>query len=324
MDTSAISDHGLLVNKACFVDAALARECFDGELSGDANGMTPTFWRNYDPTFYATNWYQRFTSTNDARKKLTWRNRFSNAESDVSNFYSSTENVLSEYDGDVPEWVFSIPSATLFAGGAYSWVFQEKAKGARENYLLGYTHAGSYYMGWGFNLTDPMYGDPQWYYPTANNFGTPGRRPKTPSEIGSAALFLDTIKRTPVFKTGWGRWDPNHPDQTLIDTGYHDGPDWIFNLYDAIQGDAQAGDPFKRAQLLAEAIPALTWPVGSHTVTAFGSRNYPLTSLIDQASWPRGFKENTSVLEWRHSDMHDVAYLYLYRVFDQLSNLTNQ
>ena len=319
---SAIADHGMKVNNACFIDAALARECFDDEVPADANGMTPDVWRSYDSRLYAANWYERFPAT-DARSTLTWRNRFTKTAPVIHNFYSSTEDVLATYDGEVPGWWFTALNTAGF-NGDYAWVFQEKAKGDKVNYLLGLTHAGSYYGGWGFNLNDALLTTHTNWYAIDSNTGQ--RRVKTPEEIGTImASLLDSSRYSPLFKTGWGTYDRSNPTLEVIDTNYKDGPDWIFDLYGVTSGSTIAADPIKRNQLLAEAIPALSLPVGANQTASFtGGKNYNLpTQFADTTHWPRRRDEH-DVRLWWHSDVHDVAYLYQYKLFDKLVSISNQ
>jgi hypothetical protein len=181
---------------------------------------------------------------------------------------------------------------------------------------------GSYYGGWGFNLTDPADPtDPIYYQADGSVFGL-GRRTPLTSVAGSTAPNWQTqFRRAPLFDPGYG---PITGTSRSIDPSVLRGPDWIPSLYDTTAdtttGSGVAGVAAHRDQLLAEAIPAMTWPVGSHTVQAFEDRNHPLTSLVDH--WPRGMLGG--VPEWQHSDMREVAYLYQYRFFDQLVTLSNQ
>ncbi len=322
--SSAIADHGLSVSNACLIDAAMSRESFDGGGADDITGMVPAVWREYPEGYWASHWHELFPST-DARSTLTWRNRFRSAAGVVHNFYSSTEDVLGRFEGTVNGSILE----NLRAPGSFAWVIQEKAKGNKLNVLgLNLIHAGSDYGGWGFNLTDPLLDarDPKWYFPFTNEVGTPGRRAKAPGEIGSPSIWSDALKRTPFFKTGWGRWDPNHPDQEVIDTNYFDGPSWVYDLYRGTTGNAIAADPVKRSQLLNEAIPALSLAMGSNATSAFEERNYNLPSqYADAAHWPSARGANVGgVPNWHHSDMREVAYLYLYRFYDKLSSLSNQ
>jgi hypothetical protein len=152
---------------------------------------------------------------------------------------------------------------------------------------------------------------------------------KTPDQIGSVTTqMLNDIKIQPLFKTGWGRYYYGNPSVELVDTDptNYTGPSWVFDLYGVTTGNAIAADPVKRSQLLNEAIPALSLAVGSNSTTAFEERNYNLPSqYADAAHWPSVRGTNLAgEPNWHHSDMREVAYLYLYRFYDKLSSLANQ
>jgi hypothetical protein len=323
--SSAIADQGMNIGRVSFVDAALARECFDGRVPGsfttENDGMTPAAWKAYDPKLYAANWFNLFDPTADARGRVTWNNRFTRTDGgqrDVStfvyHFYSSTEDVLAEYTGEIPTSIVGLPDLH----GSFGWVYQEKGKGNRQYYLAHTTHLGSLYGGWGFNLTDPVDPtvDPIYYWLD----GAGGRHPLDPSQIPDAstpagqALF----QRLPLFDPGYGQ---NSGALHGYDPSVLRGPNWLPALFDNTTGSATAAIPAQQTQLLAEAIPALTWCMGSHAVGRFEDRNFNLPSLVDQANWPRG-KPNGVTPEWRHSDMREIAYLYQYRVFDQIVALS--
>ena len=330
--SSAITDYGMNVSKACFVDAALARECYDGRnlniipsRNKETDWMIPAAWKPYDPKLYAANWFTRFAAETDARGKLTWNNRFSSASPVVYNFYSSTEDVLAEFEGEVPSWYPGIiadwASSGKGFGGAFGWVWQEKGKGDRHDYT-GY-HVGSYYGGWGMNLKDPLLsGDlPYWKWFSSPLPTSIGRIMKTSAEIGNVSDSV--LRRHPVFEPGWGVVrNQEQQENPVSEIAPVDGaPSWILNLYGASTGNTTAAVALNRDQLLAEAIPALTWCLGSHTSTQLPSaRNFDLPSLVDQTNWPRRYIN--SVREWRHSDMREVAYIYQCQLFDKIVTLS--
>lgn len=139
--------------------------------------------------------------------------------------------------------------------------------------------------------------------------------------------LLAASRWTPLFKPGWGRWDHGHPTNVVVDTNYFDGPSWIFDLYARDTGGSDvAADPVKRAQLLAEAIPALSLPVGANETASLPSgRNHNMTAqYADQTHWPRGNKDPFEIPDWRHSDIREVSYLYLHRFYHQLVTISNQ
>jgi hypothetical protein len=321
--SSAVADHGLNAANTCLLDAAMARECFDGSSADDLVGMVPEVWRDYPAALWASRWSERFGAA-DARSSLTWRNRFSGATSlsTVHNFYSSTEEVLARYEGTVDHSIIE----NIRAPGSFAWVIQEKAKG--DKLRIGwFIHAGSDYGGWGFNLNDPITSNlPTWYVPNNNT----QRVTKTPGQIGSVtSQMLNDIKIQPLFKTGWGRYYYGNPSAELVDTdpAYYTGPSWILDLYGATSGNGIAADPVKRTQLLSEAIPATSLAVGANYTARFGdSKNYDMPNLYANAArWPSARGASAAgVPNWHHSDMREVAYIYLYPFFDKLGSLSNQ
>lgn len=330
--SSAIADHGMAVGAACLLDAALARECFDGRdpntFTAENDGMTPADWKGYDPRQYAANWFKLFDPSSDARAALTWSYRFAGASFAVYNFYSSTEDVLAEYTGELPTTLGGVlwDSGTH---GSYGWVLQEKGKGARQNYgivVKELAHLGSYYGGWGFNLTDPAdVRDPIYYRVDAVGSGYTERRVLSPNGIPSVTTSTgrELFRRAPLFDPGYG---PQSGLRRSIDSSVVRGPNWISTLYDnhadTTTGSATAAMASNRSQLLAEAIPALTWCLGSHASARLpDGRNTNLTSLIAPSNWPRA--TINSVPEWRHSDLREVAYLFEFQVFDRIVALSN-
>ena len=318
--SSAVVDCGLNATNTCLLDAAMARECYDGSSADDLVGMVPEVWRNYPAVLWSARWSESFV-TSDARSTLTWRNRFRNATNltTVHNFYSSTEEVLGRYDGTVDGSIIE----NLRAPGSFAWVIQEKAKG--DKLRIGwFIHAGSDYGGWGFNLKDPLFENDGTYWKWDPNRG---RLPKTAAELGTISSTI--LRRHPVFEPGWGKLGLN---DRLLDTSPSEyiGPSWIFDLYGATTGNTIASDPVKRTQLLNEAIPATSLAVGANYTARFGdSNNYNMPSLYANAAhWPsaRGVDKTSGIAvpNWHHSDMREVAYIYLYPFFDKLSSLSNQ
>jgi hypothetical protein len=74
-----------------------------------------------------------------------------------------------------------------------------------------------------------------------------------------------------------------------------------------------------RSQLIAEMFPARTLPAGANVVASFGNSanfNMPALFITDPATWPRPAEFN-GVKEWRHSDIREIAYSYMYKLFDK-------
>ena len=137
--------------------------------------------------------------------------------------------------------------------------------------------------------------------------------------------LLDGSRSNPLFKTGWGYYNRNTPGQVIVttDTQYFTGPSWILGLYQPNQGTIIAADPAKNAQLLCQAIPALSLPVGAKETTRFENRNYNMPTLFaDEMHWPRTVPNG--VPEWRHSDFDNVAYPFIYGVFNRIISISSQ
>ena len=132
--SSAIKDWNLSVNAYFMLNAAVAMEAYNDTYINRDDLRHPD-WQNYtNHNLWASEWHQLF-STNDGRRALSWRARF-NSMSDAYNYYSSTEDVLDNADGDVPS-----------LGKEQAWVNQEMRKGT----TLIWLGPGNAESGWGFN-----------------------------------------------------------------------------------------------------------------------------------------------------------------------------
>ncbi len=328
---SAIADYGMNINNACLMDAAFAQECFDGDADDNLTAMRPAAWQDYPQELWAAHWHELFT---DTRWYLTWRNRFAGAIGKVYNFYSSTEDALGEYDGELP---VNAMEAYITSGGnveAYVWTYQEKAKGNRRNYYVpfypGHFHCGSTYGGWGFNLKDPLSPDDPVYYDFIS-FPDVYRTNITSAEASSMLNFgtinNDVLQRHPFFEPGWGVVGL---EERLVnqDAANFCGPDWIMGLYTTPGGNTIAADRAKRSQLLAEAIPALSLPVGANPCqnnALLGKQFDMATQFADSAHWDSIHgKTVTGTPKWWHSDMDQAAYPFIYGLYNQLVSISNQ
>lgn len=236
---------------------------------------------------------------------------------------------MGRFDGTVDQSIIE----NLRAPGAFAWVIQEKAKGDKLRLLFNQIKAGSDYAGWGFNLTDPLIEtDPVFYklqQLTGGGYTIYERVPKLAAEIGPVTTaLLDSVKRASLFDTGWGVDNSGTIDGIgrNVNTTARNGPPWIMDLFDPSAGDAIADDPVKHTQLLNEAIPALSLALGanrSERLPLTLNRNMP-DVFADSAGWPRPIDGVTGLPRWHHSDIREVAYLYLRGFYDELSSIANQ
>ena len=123
---------------------------------------------------------------------------------------------------------------------------------------------------------------------------------------------------------GWG-FNPDHTvplsqNGELLKTEYTDeemvtsppflpfAEDWLHST-NAVTS-AQVAEV--RDRILADGIPALTFAAGANAVDVFGDAgNYNY-----QAATPNGWPRTTGV--WRHSDLKDVAYFYVWKLFEKI------
>ena len=290
---SAISDGNAPISQYFMLDAAVPIEAIDPTSS--TNGMNYSTWAGYSNRVFASDWYQLFP-TNDYRSTLFWNNRLGNLRNvDVYNFYSRGEEVLREYDSDPPSGFFDVvetqasarwPSGVPFGG--CTWVWQEKGKGTcTQDWLIGSSHGG-----WLFPLNS--YNDPQPLPPATAN-----------------ALSNATLQVTPVFTFG-----------SYFDSVSVPFPDWAL-----VGTNGSAYAQANRNRILSDAIPALSLPAGANPVprlAPFGQPNKNTDMMTLENGWPQvrlySYEENNN---WYHSDFHQVAYTFTYKLFNQFVTAGN-
>lgn len=74
-----------------------------------------------------------------------------------------------------------------------------------------------------------------------------------------------------------------------------------------------------RDRILADGIPAQTFAAGANAIDGVsGTYNYN-SFMANLESWPRFNRENgVKRLLWYHSDIKDIAYYFVYPLFEQL------
>ena len=302
--SAAIQDRGLTVAKYFMLDAAVAQEAYDttvcqwqqgnDQASWSQAKMVPNLWKEYDPRLAASNWYLLFPVT-DNRSQLTWRNRFNkvSAMKNAINYFSSGEDVLR-----INESEDSLGSLAFREG---VWIRQEQKKGAP---VMELARGVNSHGGWSFNdhMTIAKNYDNWWHIGYMNGSAWDLRRPN-PEET-AVLISSEKLQTKPFFG-----WFENHL------------------VCDATRGSALV-DPtpgtsgyLLRSQLLAEAIPALSWPAGGNAVSVFGSaRNVDMNGQKN-GTWPEERNKpsnNPLANRWLHSDAWSIAYLYVYKVFNDI------
>ena len=147
--SSAIQDHGALVDVYFMLNSAVPAEAYDTDVptcdfttKDVPEGLIHVDWRDYPPKSYAALWYRHFLphegfvpkEGDDARAQLTWKGRFKdvtgNRGVEVYNYYSAGSS--SESGDEVLELSPSTPrpiTGMLDSLGRYAWHKQEAYKG---------------------------------------------------------------------------------------------------------------------------------------------------------------------------------------------------
>jgi hypothetical protein len=229
-------------------------------------------------------------ATNDSRSTLSWSNRLGNfRNTQVYNFYSSGEEVLGEYADDPP--LSALGSAELLVNWwalnppGKSFVWVWQEKSKGVAPLD--TILGSTHGGWKFNTNPPYY-------------------------------FIQSGTNTHMSRTVADALPP----QQLQTNAFFD-MSYDFMLFSPSGGSAYA--QANRERILSDAIPAVTWAVGSHPVPRLqaANRNFNMNALY-QNDWPQmrlltGQNNNN----WWHSDFRDVAFTYVHPLFNQFVTVGN-
>jgi hypothetical protein len=251
----------------------------------DPNGVF-----NYDKRLGSSEWHQLF-SVDDPRRTLTWRNRFANLPGGIKyyNFYSTGEEVLATYAGELPDIHF--PDFWNSELGRNSWVLQEKRKG--RNLPLGSTNV----MGWGFNQ---------------NNYQT-------------TEILDDGLTDTHI-------WPPAIANSQIRNEQLLSVPFFLMRsagqlgnrIFESTVGAAEVNGV--RDELLSLALPSLSlvtggWKGGDVVINGFikEDRKIDMNDPLKRNGWPY-VRENDGDLDWKHSDIKDVAYSFTYRIFDIIKN----
>ena len=285
--SSAIVEHGLQVDKYMIWNGAVAAEAYDGSVTQDIR-MVHEWWRDYDERAWSANWYKLFENRDDARKKLTWRDKFTDVtfNTKVWNFYSEGDEVfeLTEVHGlltgvfDI-RWWFIIPVEWNVDFGRHAWQKQEIFKGTKyQDSLLGI--GATKYAGWGFEcaLVGP---DEEGKYHLEPLY--------TPKE--SRELEGDHLRFFPVFRHY---------------------PEWLTDMSELSQAQINA--------MLAKGIPALTPAIGGIRMNEKTIVNERQGNINGQDYKPNGWpmRPRPDYQNWLHSDIKNVAYYYTYKFFDKV------
>jgi len=284
--SSAIADHGMGVGKYFMLNAAVPAEAFDPSLWSDSpdasNRLVHDYWRDYTNTCWSAKWHELFAGApSDDRGRLTWKGRFAGVLTGTAayNFYSSGDSANSE-DGDQ---LFELLDKTPATGASppfrrYAWQKQETHKGRGA-----FDPAGTSWAGWGFaKHEEQASSDPPTY--------TMVRDYSVAAANATAATNPLAFAEAPVF--------------------LKNPPGMFTNSIPAAL----------RNELLAKGIPALSPAAGKTFLSPLtSSRNFNMNTDFkpEGGTWPR---DNNHLYKqrWLHSDLKNLAYFYVHKLFDQL------
>ena len=237
-------------------------------------------------------WHRLFAGRpGDARAQMGWANRFQGAlgnATEVYNYYSSGDAVFAETD-NVPAL---LDDAVHWGLDWFLWVIPcptlevtfENHCWQKQEVLKGMaTLAGTLSGGWGFNVWQEC--DLQSDEMKSVRYSPAG---------AAAALASGSITNRTVFS--------------------------VMDAAEMLNPNATEDDVFLA---LAKHVPALSSPVGGNAVERSPIReNVDMNLNEDRNGVPRpndwGRMHKTFGTAWLHSDMKDMAFFYVYKLYEQL------
>ena len=276
-------------------------------------------WTGYPDRLWASNWYKVFNQNGvtDNRANLTWQNLFATLPSvtNVTNYYSSGDQIL-QNPGDN-----SLPSPlTLLHNGTLAWVAQEKLKGTP--FLRAATYSPYFrdtHGGWGFNIDD-------WHKTEIQTAMSPLGDAYTqiiiskfdPTDITDQSVPTAKLAELPFFS----KFQESDSRYTDPNGGHYDGKALLSKPGDST-GDAQGAYFPTEAKLFGEAIPSLSFAIGANPVAELNvgaTNNFNLTPTATDTGFESGWPQPPTRQDtlWRHADYLDVAYTYVFPLFDDI------
>ena len=279
--SSAAVDHGLAYDRYYMLNAAVAMEAYDS--TEQAADMVDSTWAaNSVPAAYRASRWSGLFGSEDFRSTLSWRGRFAGITNAV-NCYSETEDVVGN------------PRQALTVFGETSWVMQEYLKGDSRLHAINLI-PGSHIScegGWGRSAHYPL-----WL--------------TTGSMLGLSGLTREDVIENPLFTPF------RNETERMSSTN-------LFSVTDT------AATSELRARILSDAIPAESHAAGAN---AFDEGVLADNKRMDQDvnaggfmsntyAWPDNRKRSVDGVErllWQHSDFKNLAYFFVYQIFNEIVN----
>ena len=289
---------GLAANQYFMFDAAVASEAIDAVYQDDSQTTrakyVPSDWADYHPMSWAANWHKWFKNdVSDFRGKMGWSDYFKDALTNVVNvynYYSSGDPVFMERATvpDVLTGVFHWPTfgwSWWPSGPTLNWEITAEANcwQKQETHKGVEPIAGNLRGGWGF------------YYWEEMSYGQ-SYIEKYSAATTSVMVANGSITNNPVFYYPGTQMDNRNASQNDI---------WF---------------------ALAEYVPVISSPVGGNPVGNDVTENIDMNDdSNDGILRPNGWGRNSGTYgtSWFHSDMKDMAYFYVYPLYDELKTKGN-
>ena len=279
--SSAMEDYGMNVGKYLMLDAAVASEAYDSSTFNASTSSNAMLHADWRG-YKTETWSASFHdlySAPDLRAKLTWQNRFSSVVQKAYNFYNSEDEVL-EIN---PLSVGPMTGAEFDVG---IWSPHMKINGL-ERYAWHKQEVLKGRMPLAVPLqTSLLFGYTKWWgWGFHWGIWPPGQ---TYLENDANVRSPDELRKDPVFR--------HYPD--------------MYVEVDTLTTDAVN-------EMLAMGLPAMSSPAGHVKVNEIPDARNINISTLKENGWPRDHPIYGN--KWLHSDCKDIAYLYIYELFDKLT-----
>ena len=283
--SSAIVDHGYNPQTYLKINAAVPLEAYDPSAN-HLPYMRNRFW--WDDSEADEQYEKRLYATE-------WHRLFSETDNRSKLTWNNRFGVIPQayhfYSTgdevlDNPDF-FENP---IDFSGSKSWFAQEFFKGTPPPGL----NFGREHGGWGFN-------------DAYDRIGT-----ITTISSTEASMLSDEQLRMNTFFRPFEESDPEFP---TYDGSVLTAPDLDPTA------SAEAGEYFTRNKLLGEAIPAASFSAGHNPLNSVlgAARNINMNSPSMKIGWP-GERSDSDM---RHSDLRDVSYVYIHRIFEKMVEVGN-
>jgi len=282
---------GLNVSQYYMFNAAVPSEAIDGALRVETScdelfeRYVRPEWRDYTNACWASNWYRLFASApSDPRGHMGWVDRFrfslANA-SEVFNYYSSGDSVFTEQS--------SIPSlwSDVYVNWGLNWILWLFPYPTVELTFENHCWQKQEVLKGMSTIAGTVSGG--WGFNVWQEYDSLSQELKSVfySPAGAAAAVANlSVMNRPVFD--------------------------VSNAMELMDPNATEDDVFLA---IAKHVPALSSPIGGRAVLDNGN-DYNLNDSNYRNGWGRNHPNFGTA--WLHSDMRDMAYFYVYKLYEQL------